>query len=387
MGRLRANLKGIKRGVAAAVATLAGRAYIKRKQPSGGKHRVSKKTGSKTPHRLGRSFTVTKTKKDTPNEASDMHSGLSSKKFTVVLHAKAPAHQKASWKYCQTNTALSKVGAGVQGLVVVCAANTNAQQMTSTGVGYSVTQSSVSLQDQNPYATNTGGWYTSSTRPATDRFFIKTIRIRTEINNASNIATGVDVYYLKCKQPGQSDPIAIWTSGNLAMGLGEATQVIPVRGGAAAVAGYAIPNEPWSIPTESTQFREYYKVLKHIKLDMAAASNEFINGTFVMNTIVKAEESNKQIADALPFNKNTIFVLVVSRGAVCKDTISLSPVYGPSEILAISQTYYECHSVDGNAGRLNASTHVTQAAIEGTAANVNYVNIVDNVAAIANVIL
>lgn len=387
MGRFRSTYRHLKRTAQAGIVAYGARKLQKHYKGKRAatthkavvKYGFTKKTGK----------SKTKTKKDhTTSEASDLHSGIASKSFTVVLHAKVPKHQSASWRYCQTNTALTKTGAGVQGFVIVAVANSNAQRVTDTGIGYAVDQSCVSLQGQNPNAANTGGtWYGSVIKPATDRFFLKSIYMRTELNNASNLACCFDVFYFKAKQPCKHTPIDLWTSGNQSMGLGNATEVIPVRGGAAAVAGFAIPNEPWSDPMENVTIKQYYKCVKKLSLDMAAGTNEIVHGHFVMNELIKVEETNKQILDGLLYNKNTIFVLVVARAQVCKDTSSLAPVYGPTEVMAISQVYYNCHSVDGNAGRLNASTHVTQAVIEPTANFVNYVNIVDNVAAVANVIV
>jgi len=357
----------------------AGALALKKRFGKNKKRKTSHKINTLQTLRQAPSFTKTKTKTENDKDLlNNIHSATDGRQFTVILKSKTPKHSSASWKFTQTMPGFFSDTGGRQSVTDHCGAGTLSQHFTNTGMGYDNFQAAVSLQSQNPYVTNTGGHYGSSVNPLTDRYLYKSVQLKTDFSNNSSAACTVTLYYLTPKQPCDKLPSAMWIASNISMGLGDAIETLPTAAGVVGTAGHQSIFEVYAQPTEGKLFNEYYKIRKKLTLRLAGAAQECVQGTFIINDIVKREKATELTAQAEINWRSTIYVMVVVHGQVVENKLQVNkPTYCPTEIFAITHCQYKCHAVDGNAGRLNASLHSYNVGTGGTTANVSTINILD----------
>lgn len=306
-------------------------------------------------------------------------SEISTNNFTVVLHKKRPKHNTGQWNYIQSQPNVFGSASGLQAVTDGGSMGSVAQLNTSTGLGYTNFQGMAAIQQLNPYLSTTGSTvYPTQAIPLTDRYLLKTYNMRTEYTSWNNIAQTGWIYYVTPKRNTRTGPTSAWLAGNVALASGKAQQTFPATPATTGSLGGESPNYPYSTPLTSPTFKDLYKVLKVTKLHLPAGATKTINARFIVNKIIQDVVVEQAVSEGNLFLKDiTVITLAVWMGQVVKDeTIGVvgTPVFGKTQVGAISLCEYTCSAVDGNAGRLSNNIAVTNIPTGASLINLHEIN-------------
>lgn len=306
---------------------------------------------------------------------------IGSKTFTVVLNKRRPKHNKAQWNYIQSHPVVMGSAAGLQDVNDILSMGTISQLEVSTGLGYNAFQNHTAVQQLNPYLSTTGSTlYPSQAIPLTDRFVLKTYTIKTEFTSWTNIVQTGWIYYLTPKTDNQTRPTSAWLAGNVALASGKTQQSFPTAPATTGAIGGESPNMPYATPMTSPVFKQLYKILKVVKIDLPPGATETLNARFIVNKLLKKEEVTQSTTEGNVNLKNTsVYMMGVWLGQVVKYEFGepvtfTSPVYGQTSVGSISICEYSCAPVDGNAGRLSNAVAVTNIPFNAPAADLDEIN-------------
>jgi len=311
------------------------------------------------------------------NTSSD---GTRSQKFTVVLKRKPPKHDKGQWNYSQTHTLITTNSAGKQSVDdAFCMGNID-QFRVSAGATYTVFQNHTAVQQMNPYLTNTGSAFLGSTvTPLTDRFVVKTYTMKTNFASFVDIDQTGWIYYLTPRVHTTTTPLTTWQNSNVQMGAGKTPVVMPITPSVAGAVGATIETYPYETPLRNSSFHKQWKILKVVKIQLAAGSSQIINATFKVNKLFKNDAVSTDLIEGSRYMPGlTIFMMPVWLGQVMLDkTLAIAtptPTFGITKVGYVTINEYTLSSVSGNAGRLNLAIAAANIPTNAAAASLNEIN-------------
>jgi len=320
-------------------------------------------------------FGLGRNKQDISHTTTD---GTRSVKFTVVLKRKVPKHDVGQWNYTQTHSVTLFDVAGRQAVNDAFAMGTVDQYRTSSGTAYSTLQNFTAIQQLNPYLTNTGSAILPSViTPLTDRFVVKTLTMKTTFASFTDADQTGWVYYLTPRVHGTTTPGQAWINAALQMGHSFAATTFPGPGVVIGNSGSTSRNFPYETPLRNSSFHKQWKILKVVKIQLAAASHQVVNATFRVNKLFKNDAVSTDVIEGSRFMPGlTVFVMPVWLGQVVIDRTAGAnvPTYAETRVGLVTVNEYTCSSVSGNAGRLGVALAAINLAGSATAANQQQIN-------------
>lgn len=342
------------------------------------------------PTKQPQSHTKTKTKTKKKRVYDEPHSSVGDESFNVVVHPTKPKGvDKGFWKMSQSHRTYVLYSAGKQSVDTICAFANLSQIRTSTGPTYTGLQAQVAIEQLNPNLASTGSSILDAvTRPLTDKFFLKSINSTLTFTNFSSAAQVVDLYWVLCKKSTERSFQQLWDDGLINLSGGEVQQTIQTSPLFQGVAGYATSNEPFEKPFISKPWRDVFKVLKQQTFNMAGGASQMVYANFVMNKIINSETTSRLITDGgVNYPGCTIILNAVVRGQVVMDTLADTVTLAAPDMGYIIKNTYTCHSMHGNAGRLNIDNHSWNVPTNGPAASNTMIDSEDLLSAVKQVVI
>lgn len=383
--------KGGATGYASLASTIAAAAYQQLQNYRTAKQRVQKFNIPQKP-KFAPSFTTTKTRKEPKPDISHVTSdGTRSVKFTVVMKRKVPKHDKGQWNYSQTHQTIQTAVAGRQSVQDLFSMGNIDQFTASTGSAYSVFQNHTAIQQLNPYLSTSGSVFLPPTAtPLTDRFLVKNYTMKTTFASFADADQTGWIYYLTPRVHVTSTPLTAWQNAALQMGAGKAAYTQPAAGTiTGGSAGPTRPEYPYETPLRNSSFSSQWKILKVVKVQLAAGGHQIINATFKVNKIWRQDMVSTNLIEGSRYMPGlTVFVMPVWLGEVVMDTTTMAtpiPTYSTTKVGVITVNEYTCSSVHGNAGRLSGAFDAIN--IPGAAAVTNQQQILEDTGAVDAVTL
>jgi len=320
--------------------------------------------------------TMSKNKQDISHTTTD---GTRSVKFTVVLKKKVPKHDIGQWNYTQTHQMVNTAPAGRQSVTDGWTMGNIDQFRTSSGATYSTFQNFTAIQQMNPYLTNTGSILLPSVvTPLTDRFVVKNMTMKTSFASFTDIDQTGWIYYLTPRVHCTSTPLTTWTNSNLQQGHSFVATTFPAAGVGTGVSGSTNVNFPYETPLRKSSFFKIWKVLKVVKIQLAAGAHQVVNATFKINKLFKNDMVSTDLIEGSRYLPGlTIFVMPVWLGQVMVDkTVPATPLptFGETRVGVITINEYTCASVSGNAGRLSVALEAINLPGAAVVANLQQIN-------------
>lgn len=320
------------------------------KHSYGGKHRarqgmsIKKALGlaKKFAHKRGSGRSVTSTKKEEKMHGDDVHSGITSTGYRVVVNPKMPKSvlNRVGWQYLENYTGQLSSNPGAQGCSTIAQIGTVAQCMVSSGntVNYG-SASSLGFQSYmsiNPNEASTGGPVIAAiAQPASDRFLLDRTTLTIRLANFSNMASEAELYVFKSKMNSAHPPDTLWTELSVdSVNNQYAAATQPVSGSATGNAlGRASTTFVGATPFQHPTFKKFFQLLKVHHVNLAAAAeekvvfniknNQLIDTTKIieLNTSYTTSPASWTQAATDIFNlRGTVCVMLVVRGALARDT-------------------------------------------------------------------
>jgi hypothetical protein len=301
------------------------------------------------------SRTQTSTKKEERMHGDDVHSGITSTGYKVVVNPKVPKLMQKyigfkvfeSYPYAQA----SDVG-GNQNVTTIAVLGSIQQQMTSTAslnLGAAPDLALNGYIGLNPDGGMVGPTALSSLTQIPDqKFLYRQTDLTLRVANLTTLAAEVDIYVLKCVAQCAKLPDVLWSELCNIDAYGTNGLAQPSTGNfvAGASFGYINPSVVGSNPFEYREFKKFWKPLKIHHINLAAAAEEKVHFSIINNQtfdIAQNIELNPAMTRApatwisgnvtVKYPKGCVAVMMVSRGALIKDTATDKLIsYGRTEI-------------------------------------------------------
>lgn len=287
---------------------------------------------------------------------------------------------KGMWTYQQSHSATVSQNAGLQSAGTMFNMMLPGQINTSTGSTYNVSQNYTALQSLNPYLTNTGSnLLPSVVKPATDKFFVKSIEVDLDITSYVACAQEIELYVSLCKKTSSGDPIGYWSTGLVDQGFTLGNIAVPVTVvGAAGVPTVTTPGVRYS---DQVLAKDFWSTKHHCQIALQGGASEKIRIKIPWNKLVKMETVNN--AGGVYLSGYTLVVWQVSKGQLAYDTaVALKvPIYSNVNWGWCAQVRYKMGPVAGDAGRLRSNYIATNMPVDATASNVRFADTYTNTAA------
>lgn len=236
------------------------------------------------------SITQTTTKKK-QDAGDDQHSGIGARYIVLHLNKRLKGHGLGTWKFAQNySTSIIAVSGAqaVQTIMALCMINQFTTNTATPGVG----QIRSNLFDLNASRVNTGSTLIPSVaKPATDRMAVYHVRVNMLFTNLESASTIVYLYFITPKVNCVDLAEVAWTKAMAGEGM-----TVPVHTQAAAgtyggtTAGSGVAQDLFSRPNNFSYFKSQYKVLRVLKLKMAAGATEEVNVSAHINKVVKYQQ-------------------------------------------------------------------------------------------------
>jgi len=322
------------------------------------------KTGARVYKNLEQGFravTGTRGRKLIQNGRAGAHLGtMAKKKGTVILNKKLKGKTAGLWKYSQSSETLINCDAGIQRPTVINILASKANLFTSTGATYGIGQNYTALNELNPYLKISGSsLLTAGTKPATDKFALKSVRAHMEITNTSATGCTVSVHWYLSKKAHTANCVDVWdTALDDANPTAMVRTTYPVPASTAATAGIPTILIPGQRPMSNRSFRSGFKKVWSSDFQMAASAVENINVNFIYNKLIDQGKMEANAATNLTHLAGvTLSCVVIHRGQVIVDTTNEAnrATYGSGQLAIVMHNEYTMCGVYGNAGRLDTS--------------------------------
>nr|WAE43049.1 MAG: capsid protein [Cressdnaviricota sp.] len=324
------------------------------------------------------------------SEESEREHGITEK--SVTLHrTKATMSQrkvaKGKWRYEQTHAGILSNPAGAQSISNLLYVGTAAQSMTSSGDTYNNGQNYDALYQLNPYDFTSGSaLFAAGISPSTAKFMLLEHSIMIEFANTCTSAMIFDIYVVQCKKATTLTAESAWANGYADAALGTSVQTFPVPGSTTALVGSLSQTMVGAVPSQSQQFRNYWKIRKVKHVDLPAGGSYVYKIKIVQDAVQNQEYLNNQIAQSVPYVANQTFeVFVVQRGQVVVDTTSGHlATFGGTQLAYVATVKTIACCVKGNSERVNIYQAVTALPANATAAHQATINVVDGLTTLVN---
>jgi len=311
--------------------TLGLKVHKKKKSKMGNKHR---------------SNSMTSTKKEETMHGDDIHSGITSTGYKVIVHPKVPAlmQKYIGYRVYEAYTYLQqRIVGGSQFASTIYFSGTIPQTMISTGGTLKLGQNPDLTEDSyvglNPDGDNLSApALTAPVYVADQKLCLRTVDLTIRVSNFSTIAAEVDLFFFKCVQDCDFPPDQMWdrltATGNF--GAGSISQP---AGGTATGGNFGFPTKSQIgySPLENRDFKKFWKPLKIHHINLGSAAEEKIHFSVLQNQTLDlarfiglnkaytTDTATWTIANTtVKYPKGSTAVMMVSRGALVKDTTDVS---------------------------------------------------------------
>lgn len=280
---------------------------------------------------------------------------------TVVLNKKLKGKTAGKWKYSQSHEIIITGTAGMQRPSVANIICSKEQLFTSAGAAYSIGQNHTALNELNPYLKISGSTLlTAGTKPATDKFAIRSIRSSMEIGNTGGTGCTVTVAWYLSKRSHTANVVDTW---DVAMQDSNPTALpnitFPSSATTNATAGYPTILIPGQKPYSSRAFRAGFKQVWKDDFQMATGAVKNISVNFIYNKIIDQGKLSGNPATNLPMLAGISLSCVVTiRGQVVTDITNAGvnrATYATPQVAIVMHNEYIMCGVYGNAGRLDTA--------------------------------
>lgn len=279
----------------------------------------NKKRSVVVKRKVSRSSTKTRTKKKFGSSGDDQHSGIGTRNLVLRLHPKLKGVTLGTWKFAQNYAGTLSGPAGEQAVQIMmglCLTN----QFTTDTATPNFGQIRANLFDLNTSRANTGSTLVPVVaKPSTDRMAVFHVRVNMMFTNLETVSTVLTLYFVTPKRDTPDLADTCWTKALTGEGLTKATRTRAAAGTyGATTAGTGSSVDVFAKPTNLAYFKTEYKVLKVIKLKMAAGATEEVNVSAHINKIVKLQMLLNSTNEC--FKGLNIQMLAVAYGQVVHDT-------------------------------------------------------------------
>lgn len=271
----------------------------------------------KTRKAVSRTQTTTKTKKSSGGD--DQHSGIGSRNVTLKLHPSLKGQGYSTWKFAQNYAGTIAGNAGVQAVSLIMGVCLRNQFITDTATpGFA--QIRQNLFDLNASRAITGSALIPAPllKPATDRLCVYNVRTNFMFTNLESVGSILTLYFVTPKRDAANLSDVQWANAMSGEGLTVPlrTRSLPgVYGG--TTAGSGSTSDVFSKPTEFRLFKDMWRVMRVIRLRLAAGATEEVNVTSYINKMVKLQTITEQAVESL--RGLTIQCIAVAYGQVVHD--------------------------------------------------------------------
>jgi len=318
------------------------------------------------------------------NKVESVHGTIRRHSYSVDIFPKN-AHAKKSlgfWRLKDQTGGLINSGEGVQGVNVINFMGTPNQMVTSSGTGYNPQFQAVnSLFDANPFQTNTGGtMYGSVVAPLDDRITLDYYKLHLRIANLTTGSSVVaKVYLLKYKVNSSLSPDTIWYHCDQNMALGKAAATLPVIATPQPTGGW--PNISYidEVPESNKEFLKQVKILRKDTYELAPGAN--VENSYTLHYNKMIDKGTIVDAPSTYLGGWTTCIMILQYGVVGKTSTGPSVSLCPTELGVLWTRSTQCHVTEAN--RLKTE-FVNSRIITNDTTNPSTINVVDNIAAVAN---
>lgn len=345
----------------------------------------------------------TSTKKEERIHGDDVHSGLTSTGYSIVVNPHWHKHcSSTAFQYIENYTGFltSTSGQGQQVKTLAVVGHVNQAMLPPQNSTIHFNSPNIPTQpyyNLNPNAHITGsGLFSSSTKDYTaEKIFMSNVGIDLRVANFSTVGAEVDIYVLKTIADGNDFPDALWSQATSNQSLNQPYATQPAAGaGTGNVVGAMNNGIVGNNPQAYRDFKKCFKVLKVHHINLGAAAEEKIHFHVKMNLLIdfaKMVDMNPGYTNdpatwtqgntTLGWVKGSLSIMVVCHGALAmnQDTPVGLPVFNTAELgFAVTKHHY-FRTIEATAQNLDTIIYDSQ--IPAVTLAPKSVNILDAIAA------
>lgn len=254
------------------------------------------------------------------SRGDDQHSGIGGRSTVITLNKRLKGRGLGTWKFAQNYALTLTSTAGFQGVLemgAVCLAN---QFLVNTAVP-NVGQIRQNLFDLNyERAISGSGLIPATAQPATDRMAVFTVRSQMMFTNLGSAACVMTLYFLTPRRDCDELPASFWDSLYALEDNGVALRARSAPGNysVGSTVGGGSSTDVFAKPTDLAQFKKFYRVLKVMKIKLAASANEEVNVTYRINKLVDRQKITEINEEAM--KGHSVIMLATVYGQAVHDT-------------------------------------------------------------------
>lgn len=347
----------------------------------------SRRLGLRRAFRVGRSTTLTRTRKGKTQGPTDFTADIGFMKLSMWLHRKQKLFKAlGTWNYSHQLSGFVVNTEGQQGMANLVG-HITIPQLAAGFLAPNLIQWTDSAFSMNPFQKASGGnVITAGTVPTEDVIHFKKIFNEAQITNFSNIGTTITICWYLALQTQQESPIDVWTRCLSDRRLGQlaATQntvALP------AIVGAPLKEFYGQTPEMLSNFRKLWKCLKKTTFPLAAGSTKKIIYEINVNKSINETVVNEVNLNGNNFLKGyTIVPVIVSRPEPVvlaqADGTDIGVTIGVCKVGWTLHSHYAMTALTQRVSYDRIWPNLAHDTIAG--ANEKFMDIVDAVAAVAN---
>jgi len=286
------------------------------------------------------SRSMTWSKKEEKIHGDDVHSGITSTGYKVIVNKKVPKlmQKYVGFKVYEAYTYLQqRIVGGFQTASTICFLGTIPQTMISTAslnLGQNPDLTEDAYVGLNPDAGMVGAPALNSVPYIPDqKLCLRTVDLTLRVSNFSSIGAEVELIFFKCVNDTDFPPDQMWDRLVDTGGFGTTNMTQPSSGNwTGGNFGHPTKNAVGTSPLENRDFKKFWRPLKIHHINLAASAEEKIHYSVVQNQnldLARFIGLNKSyttdiatwtIANTtVKYPKGSTALMMVSRGALVKD--------------------------------------------------------------------
>lgn len=320
-------------------------------------------------HKTKSRSTMTSTKKEEKMHGDDVHSGLTSTGYKIVLNKKQPKSVDKGRAFQYVENSQGKLQGSTPGpyqdVKTICSVGSTNQALTITNnVVFANAGPALALvpyRNLNPNVYYTGsdfyGTVANAQAMQLEKIFLKSVGIDLRVVNLTNFAAEVDIYVYRAKQNSNVYPDVLWNKCAVSHGLGKGQATVAgVATGYGEDVGYPSNIYVGSNPYLFKEFNKFFQTVKVHHINLAAAAEEKIHFQVLANYMIDFAKilqlnpnMNTQVSatwteanTTMKTLKGQLYIMMVARGGLVETQDALNSIAnGPTQI---GYTYTKHHS-------------------------------------------